>query len=193
MLTIIKLILYYFAYQLGFSALFMGLSHLAIPMDMVTMTSLAMLASTLVMAWHLIHFGYIRLAQDRYREVTLPVLGVSIVFVFAAMYVMNLLIEQANIPNTMEETFIAMSGNPLGMIFGWLYYRTGSMLPGIVGHILNNSLACINMMLYGNATIEEQMSTPLAMWAWATVAIVAGGAAAVWLNRHIGREETGAR
>lgn len=252
MLTIIKLILYYFAYQLGFSALFMGLSHLAIPMDMVTMTSLAMLASTLVMAWHLIHFGYIRLAQDRYREVTLPVLGVSIVFVFAAMYVMNLLIEQANIPNTMEETFIAMSGNPLGiislaltgplleellfrgaiqgylqekthrpwvaivaaslifgvvhmnpaqipfatllgMIFGWLYYRTGSMLPGIVGHILNNSLACINMVLYGNATIEEQMSTPLAMWAWATVAIVAGGAAAVWLNRHIGREETGAR
>jgi lipopolysaccharide export LptBFGC system permease protein LptF len=81
----------------------------------------------------------------------------------------------------------------LGMIFGWLYYRTGSMLPGIVGHILNNSLACINMVLYGNATIEEQMSTPLAMWAWATVAIVAGGAAAVWLNRHIGREETGAR
>lgn len=251
-LTIAKLVIYYFAYQLGFSALFMGLSHLMVPMDMTTMTSLAMVASTVVMAWHLTHFGYVDLARDRYREVSRAVLGVSIVFIFAAMYVLNLLIEQAGIPNTMEETFIAMSRNPLGMLsiallapvleellfrgaiqgllqrtlqrprvaiviaslifgvvhmnpaqipfafllgmmFGWLYYRTGSLLPGIVGHVLNNSLAAVNMILYGNTPIEEQMPHPLAMWGWAIVAIALIGVTAVWLNRNIGREETDAR
>jgi membrane protease YdiL (CAAX protease family) len=32
-----------------------------------------------------------------------------------------------------------------GLVFGWLYYRTGSVLPGIVGHILNNALAVVSM------------------------------------------------
>ncbi|TDB09794.1 CPBP family intramembrane metalloprotease [Phocaeicola dorei] len=27
----------------------------------------------------------------------------------------------------------------IGLLFGWLYYRTGSLVPGIVGHIINNS------------------------------------------------------
>lgn len=29
----------------------------------------------------------------------------------------------------------------LGIVLGWIYYRTGSLLPVIVGHILNNSYA----------------------------------------------------
>ena len=33
----------------------------------------------------------------------------------------------------------------IGMIFGWLYYRTGSVVPGIIGHFINNSIACIQM------------------------------------------------
>ena len=82
----------------------MGVSRLVVPLDMVTMTSLAMVASTLMMSWHLVHFGYVNLAGDRYKEVKLPVLGVAIVFIFAAMYVLNLLIEQMDIPNTLEET-----------------------------------------------------------------------------------------
>ena len=53
-ITIVKLILYYFAYQLGFSVVAMGISHLGVPLDMVTMTSLAMVASTLMMSWHLV-------------------------------------------------------------------------------------------------------------------------------------------
>ena len=224
----------------------MGISHLIAPMDMITMTSLAMVASTVVMSWHLIHFGYVRLACDRYKEVSLPVLGISVVFIFAAMYVLNLLIEQAGIPNTMEETFLAMSRTPfgilsiallapileellfrgaiqgqlqasgmrpwtailvsslifgvvhmnpaqipfaflLGMMFGWLYYRTGSLLPGIIGHVLNNSVATANMLLYGDVTIEEQMQNPMEMWLWAVAATVVCFFAAIWLNRNLDR------
>lgn len=243
-ITIVKLVLYYFAYQLGFSVVAMGVSYLIVSMDMATMTSLAMVASTLMMSWHLMHFGYVNLAEDRYKEVRLPVFGVAIVFIFAAMYVLNLLIEQMDIPNIMEDEFIAMSRNPfgvlsiallapileellfrgaiqgrlqasglspwvaiiissfifgvvhmnpaqipfaflLGMMFGWLYYRTGSLLPGIIGHVLNNSIAAINMILYGNATMEEQIDNPLTMWIWAVVAISVGCAAALWLNKNL--------
>ena len=244
MLTIIKLLLLYFAYQLGFSGLFMAISRFVIPMDATTMTSLTMVASTILMAWHLIHFGHIQLSRDKYKDITLPVLGVSIVFVFSATYVLNLLIEQASIPNTMEDTFIDMSRNPfgiltiglmapileellfrgaiqgylqkvckkpwsaiiisslifgvvhmnpaqipfaflLGMMFGWLYYRTGSLLPGIVGHALNNTIAGINMIIYGNATIEEQIENPIAMWAWSAVAMVIFILSTIWLNRNL--------
>lgn len=244
MLSIIKLILYYFGYQLGF----MGLVLFATSMDITTATSIAMVASTIVMAWHLIHFRYVRLDHDMYRGIKLPVLGVSVVFIFSAMYVLNLLIEQAGIPNTMEDTFLAMSRNPLGALsiavlapileellfrgaiqshlqamckhpwtaiivaslifgivhgnpaqipfafllgtlFGWLYFRTGSLLPGIIGHVLNNSIATVNMILYGNATIEEQMQSPITMWLWAVVATIACIIAAIWLDKHLKRSE----
>lgn len=242
MFTTIKLILYYFGYQLGFSAIAMIVSKF-VAMDMVTMTSLAMVASTLAMSWHLLRYGYVSLIRDRYKELNPLIIGVSVVFVFSAMYVLNLLIEQAGIPNTMEETFLAMSRNPfgilsitllapvleellfrgaiqselqlkykpwgailissllfgvvhlnpaqipfafmLGMMFGWLYYRTGSLLPGIVGHVLNNSIATVNMYLYGTTTIEEQMQSSTAMWLWALAALVALVMAAVWLDRKL--------
>ena len=48
----------------------------------------------------------------------------------------------------------------IGLIFGWLYYRTGSLVPGIVGHFLNNSIACIQM-----ATLtKEDMNTTTIEW-----------------------------
>ena len=240
MLKSLKLILYYLGYQLGLTAVAMVVSKF-VYMDLTTMTSLVMVVSTLAMSWHLIYHGYVTLRRDNYKALTLPVLCVSVVFVFSAMYVLNLLIEQTGLPNTMEETFLAMSRNPLGilsitllgpvleellfrgaiqgdlqrqmspwkaiivssllfgvvhmnpaqipfafllgMLFGWLYYRTGSLLPGIVGHVLNNSVATVNMYLHGDATIEEQMSSDLVMWLWALVALVAFVMAALWLNR----------
>lgn len=245
MLRIFKLIIYYFAYQLGFSAVAMLVSNFIVPMDVATVTSLAMVASTLVMMWHLLHFKYVDLLQDKFRGVSRQVLLVSVIFVFAAMYVLNLLIEQAGLPNSNEEAFIAMSRNPLGllsiallapileellfrgaiegyllrerkspwgaivisslvfgvvhmnpaqipfafllgMMFGWLYYRTGSLLPGVVGHVLNNSVAAVNMLLYGDATLEEQMQDAVMMWVWAAIAAVAFLLSALWLNRRIG-------
>lgn len=32
-----------------------------------------------------------------------------------------------------------------GILFGWIYCRTGSMLPGFVGHVINNSIGVIDM------------------------------------------------
>ena len=242
--TIIKLLLYYFIYQLGFGAICSGLARYVVPMSSGTMVSLAMVASTIVMGWHLIHFGYVHLKSDKYKELSLSVLGVSTVFIFSATYVLNLLIEQVSIPDMMEDTFIDMSHNPFGMLsigllapvleellfrgaiqgclqqvgknpwtaiiiaslifgivhmnpaqipfafligimFGWLYYRTGSLLPGIIGHVLNNSVASLNMLIYGNATIEEQIENPFIMWIWAIVAIIIFIFTTLWLNRAL--------
>ena len=48
----------------------------------------------------------------------------------------------------------------IGLIFGWLYYRTGSVVPGIVGHFINNSIACLQM-----ATLtEEEFNTKTIEW-----------------------------
>ena len=48
----------------------------------------------------------------------------------------------------------------IGMIFGWLYYRTGSVIPGIVGHFINNTIACIQM-----ATMtKEEFNTKTIEW-----------------------------
>lgn len=244
MWSIVKLIIYYFAYQLGYSALAMALSQFVVPMDTTVMTCVAMVASTLTMIWHLLYFGYVRLSREIFREVSVRVLLVSLVFIFAAMYVLNLLIEQAGIPNTMEETFLAMSRNPfgvlsiallapileellfrgavegyllrvsnnpwyaiivsslifgvvhmnpaqipfafmLGMVFGWLYWRTGSLMPGIVGHVFNNSVATVNMLLFSDSTIEEQFQNPVEMWAWAALALVTFVVSAIWLNRSL--------
>ena len=243
-LTIIKLLIYYFIYQLGFGAVASLISVYMVPMDMGMMTSLAMVASTLAMGWHLIHFKYIDLGRDRYKVISWQVLCISAVFVMAATYVLNVVIEQVGVPNTMEETFIAMSNNPfgfldiallapvleellfrgtieerllrrwtnpwigivvsslifgiihmnpaqipfaflIGLMFGWLYYRTGSLLPGIVGHVLNNSIAAVNMILYGQTTIEEQMEDVRMMWLWAAVAVAGTILTAIWLNKRL--------
>ena len=44
----------------------------------------------------------------------------------------------------------------IGLIIGRLYYRTGSLIPGIIGHIINNSLATLQMAMM----TEEEFNTP---------------------------------
>ena len=34
----------------------------------------------------------------------------------------------------------------IGIVFGWIYYRTGSLLSVIVGHVLNNSMASVALL-----------------------------------------------
>lgn len=41
----------------------------------------------------------------------------------------------------------------LGLVFGWMYYRTCSLMPVVIGHVLNNSLAVITMIM---GTEEEE-------------------------------------
>ena len=42
----------------------------------------------------------------------------------------------------------------LGIVFGWIYYRTGSLMSVIVGHVLNNSLAVLTTVAFSAA--DEQ-------------------------------------
>lgn len=46
----------------------------------------------------------------------------------------------------------------IGLLYGWLVYRTGSLLPGIVGHVFNNSLICILSMLPEDENDPETFS-----------------------------------
>ncbi|MBR3915812.1 MAG: CPBP family intramembrane metalloprotease [Bacteroidaceae bacterium] len=43
----------------------------------------------------------------------------------------------------------------LGFVFGWIYYRTGSLMSVIVGHVLNNSIATLTMLCFGESTETE--------------------------------------
>lgn len=36
----------------------------------------------------------------------------------------------------------------MGLVFGWIYYRTGSLLSVIVGHVLNNSIAALTLQFF---------------------------------------------
>lgn len=46
----------------------------------------------------------------------------------------------------------------LGVVFGWIYYRTGSLMSVIVGHILNNTIATIMMLLLGPTDEKELLN-----------------------------------
>lgn len=43
----------------------------------------------------------------------------------------------------------------LGVVFGWIYYRTGSLMYAIVGHVLNNSVATLLMICFGKSNETE--------------------------------------
>ncbi|MBR2638621.1 MAG: CPBP family intramembrane metalloprotease [Bacteroidaceae bacterium] len=43
----------------------------------------------------------------------------------------------------------------LGLVFGWIYYRTGSLVPVVIGHVLNNSMAAATMFF---GLEEEEMA-----------------------------------
>ena len=45
----------------------------------------------------------------------------------------------------------------LGLVFGWMYYRIRSLMPVIIGHVLNNSLAAISMIMSAEG---EESATP---------------------------------
>ncbi|MBO7287052.1 MAG: CPBP family intramembrane metalloprotease [Bacteroidales bacterium] len=49
----------------------------------------------------------------------------------------------------------------IGLIFGWLYYRTGSVVPGMIGHFINNGLSCIVM---ATSTPEELNTKTIELW-----------------------------
>ena len=46
----------------------------------------------------------------------------------------------------------------LGTVFGWIYYRTGSLLSVIVGHVLNNTFAVMTTISMNNSGEETAAS-----------------------------------
>ncbi len=61
--------------------------------------------------------------------------------------------------------FAVVHGNPaqipfaflIGMLLAWLYYRTGSVVPGVMCHVVNNSLAVWTMLAFPSEMSTEEM------------------------------------
>lgn len=55
----------------------------------------------------------------------------------------------------------------LGIVLGWIYYRTGSLMSVILGHVLNNTIATIFMLFITPAVedglLSEQISSGVAI------------------------------
>ena len=42
----------------------------------------------------------------------------------------------------------------IGAVLGWIYYRTGSLLSVVVGHVLNNSIATVVLLMFGSEELH---------------------------------------
>lgn len=64
----------------------------------------------------------------------------------------------------------------LGALFGWLAHRSGSLIPGMVAHFVNNALAAATLWVTGSMTEDVLELTPLVLLASTalTVACVYG-------------------
>ena len=129
MLRIIKLVIYYYLYQLLFTALitipavwsqlmknggdpslFTGVENT------ITATGLGMVLSGIAMIWHLIHFKYVKFNLKSFSEVSLKAIGLSIPFIVSGMVFINLCSEFLGLPDNMQDTFRAMSRNAFGIL-----------------------------------------------------------------------------
>lgn len=126
----IKLVLYYFAYQLVFmSAIAIwasimevinggGTESIAYAAGKSTgaMVGLVMVLAGIVMIWHLIHFKYVTFNKASWTEVPGKTILLSIPFIIAAMFTFNIASEFIELPNMMEDTFMGMSRNVFGIL-----------------------------------------------------------------------------
>lgn len=119
----LKLVLYYFGYQLLFTIpaalLSTTLAHTGV-IDAETggtyATAIAMLLAGIVMVWHLLHFNYIKFSMKSFGEVPSKTIWLSIPFILGAMVTINLCSEFIDLPNFMEDTFFDMSRNLFGIL-----------------------------------------------------------------------------
>lgn len=123
----IKLVLYYFAYQLLFLYL-VGLIKTVIEwtatgeldfsatQSTIATAGIAMILSGIAMIWHLIHFNYVKFNKASWTEVPVRTILLSIPFIVAAMFTFNIASEFIELPNIMENTFMGMSRNLFGIL-----------------------------------------------------------------------------
>lgn len=91
--------------------------------------------------------------------------------------------------------FGVIHGNPaqmvfaflVGLVFGWVYIRTGSMLPGLIGHIINNTVGVFEMRLAENGSFLPEdvkfYQDPLYILAFLVCAVVAVCSAMILKHR----------
>jgi membrane protease YdiL (CAAX protease family) len=60
--------------------------------------------------------------------------------------------------------FLVVHAFVLGLLFAWWFVKTRSLLPCILGHLLNNSLALVSMAMFYPATGDETESATLMPW-----------------------------
>ncbi len=80
----------------------------------------------------------------------------------------------------------------IGLLFGWLFYRTGSVIPGMVGHLINNS--CVVGIMATSTKEELEQTTvetlgPTLTYTWMAVALVIFIFMQIYLNRYLPKPE----
>lgn len=129
MWRIVKLIIYFYLYQVLFTALVTlpeiwtqlmnngghtdGFTGAKIT---ITATCLALVLSGITMIWHLIHFKYVKFNLKSFGEVSGKTILLSIVLIVASMTFANLCCEFLNLPDYTQATSYAMSRNVFGVL-----------------------------------------------------------------------------
>ena len=129
MVRTIKLVIYYFLYQLLFTTLitlpsiWVELMNNGGDVNAFTGTEsttntvgITMVLSGIAMIWHLIHFKYVKFNLKSFSEVSGKTIGLSIPLILAGMIFINLCSEFLGLPDMMQDTFRAMSRNVFGII-----------------------------------------------------------------------------
>ena len=119
MLRTIKLVIYYFLYQLLFTSLitlpsiWVQLMNNGGDVNSFTGTEtsintagITMVLSGIAMIWHLIHFKYVKFSLKSFGEVSGKTIGLSIPLIVAGMIFINLCSEFIGLPDMMQDTFI---------------------------------------------------------------------------------------
>lgn len=121
----IKLVCYYFAYQLLFIYLAgkvaidwttTGSLDLHATESNITTAAAGMVLAGVVMMWHLIHFNYVKFDKTSWTEVPARTVALSIPFIVGASFTFNIASEFVELPNLLEDTFMGMSRNVFGIL-----------------------------------------------------------------------------
>ena len=117
----------------------------------------------------------LRSLQDWDKLRSKPWLAILLSGVFFALFHLN--------PAQMPSAFL------MGWFLGWLCYRTGSLIPGMVVHVFNNSVVCIASMFpeeEGSAeTLAEMFGSPLKEYLVVGISAILCAMVVVWLIRKV--------
>jgi membrane protease YdiL (CAAX protease family) len=199
-------------------------------------TSAGLFMAASAMLWHLMYWGYFSFGKQPFRQVSGKVMLLSIMLVFAAMFMFNVLAQELGLSDELADVMKQVSNNVLGcisiavlgpileevlfrgsiqgylmrkynptvgivvaalvfglihmnpiqifyafclgLVFGWMYYRTRSLMPVIIGHVLNNSLAVVTMIM--GAEEEDAVMSPAEK-----IAIIGGSLLAALALMHL--------